>query len=225
MTSHERYIWQLLLRLESGGAVSQRSLSRDLGIALGLTNWLLRRMQEKGWVQVTKTPENRARYSITAAGLEQEAQMTRAHVEDGLHSYANTRDGILRALAALSASWPVAEAHAGVGKRIVFYGTGELAEIAYIGLQRTDLRLVGIVDDACGTLFFGFPVLPPERLGVSELDGQPFGRLVITSLGRLREIRGRLTDLGFPPDRIFWPWDAGQGQATGALASKAGFHA
>ena len=80
MTSHEYYFWQLLLRLQSGGAVSQRSLSRDLGIALGLTNWLLRQMQEKGWVEVTKTAENRARYSITAAGLEQEAQMTRAAV-------------------------------------------------------------------------------------------------------------------------------------------------
>jgi DNA-binding MarR family transcriptional regulator len=221
MTSHERYSWQLLRQLESGAAVSQRSLSRDLGIALGLTNWLLRRMQANGWVEVTKAPHNRAHYSITPAGLAQKACMARAHFEEMLHSYAATRDGILQALAALSATWSDGDARAPAGKRIVFYGTGELAEIAYIGLQHTDLHLVGVVDDQSSGPFFGLPVHPPERLQPMHLDGQPFGRLVVMSLHRAGEIRGRLEAARFPPDRIFWPWDAGQTRTGGAGTGKA----
>jgi hypothetical protein len=46
-------------------------------------------------------------------------------------------------------------------KRIVIYGTGELAELVYISLWEMDLTLVGFVDGNQGT-FLSSPLWPIE---------------------------------------------------------------
>jgi DNA-binding MarR family transcriptional regulator len=48
---------------------SQRSLSRDMGIALGLTNLIIRRLVHKGWVRIIRIKPNRVRYLLTPAGI------------------------------------------------------------------------------------------------------------------------------------------------------------
>jgi hypothetical protein len=55
-------------------------------------------------------------------------------------------------------------------KRIVIYGTGELAEMAYLSLREMHLTLVGFVDDNHRDTFLSYPVWPPEALSGWEFD-------------------------------------------------------
>jgi hypothetical protein len=181
--------------------MSQRSLARELGIALGLTNLLVRRLVRKGYIKMTRVNSRQAAYLLTPDGLIEKGRIARAYFENTLRLYTDTRETIHRSLDRLSSDWDLSQGHE---KRIVFYGAGEVAEIGYVGLQGTDLRLVGVVDDVVKGPFFGMPVLSSDRLGAEHLDGEPFGRLVVMSIRNADSIRQRLLALGYPEERTVW---------------------
>jgi hypothetical protein len=204
--SHEQHARRILGEFENGSRLSQRSLSSRLGIALGLTNLLIRRMIRKRWIRVVRVQPNRMRYVLTPQGLAEKARMTRAYFHNSVRFYAEARNRIRDRFAALSSAWPHDEgnnAASNPGKRIIFYGAGEVAEIGYICLQKTDLGLVGVADDKVQK-FFDVPVYPTTQLTSQDLAGQPYDRLVVMSFGDTERLRMRLAELNIPEERIFW---------------------
>ena len=202
MTGHDAYIRRILDHLDAGRPVSQRSLSGELGIALGLTNLLVRRMTRQGWIRLVRVPPNRYRYFLTPSGLAQKARMSRAYLAHSVHFYAETRDRIRQTFDATSARWEqIAGAEA---KSIVFFGGGEIAEIGYVCLQDCDLRLLGVVDDERERPFFGLSVLPSKALSGLELAGERFGAVIVMSFGDTRQVQVLLDGLGVPASRIVW---------------------
>lgn len=194
---------RILDAFQSDHHVSQRSLASELGIALGLTNLLVKRLVRKGWVRVIHVKPNRVRYLITPAGIAEKTRMSRAYFESSVQFYRQTRDRIQQQFSALSANWP-GDGAAGLPKRIVFYGAGEVAEIGYICLVETDLQLVGVVDVARTKPFFGLNVRSPEHLDGLALGGQAFDRLVVMSFGNTDALRAEVLALRVPLDRVFW---------------------
>lgn len=203
MATHDDYTHHILTAIESGRPVTQRSLSRDLGVALGLTNLLLRRLINKGYVKVTGIQRKRVAYLITPAGIAEKTRVSRAYLDNTVRLYTETRERIRSSFDALSKTWPAAEAGPPAEKRIVFYGAGEVAEIGYVSLQRTDLRLVGVLDDFVKTPFFGLPVSSLEQLGDGTLNGERFDRLIIMSMRKSDQMQARLGAIGFPSSRVF----------------------
>lgn len=193
---------QILSEVASGKEVSQRSLSRQLGIALGLTNLLLKRLIHKGWVRMIHVKPSRFAYLITPTGLAEKTRMSRDYVAQSTRYYAETRDRILENFWELSSEWPVG---APVGsKRVVFYGAGVIAEVGYVCLQSTDLTLVGVVDERREAPFFGMPVHRPASLSGGQLAGAAFDRLVVMNLETLPSIEQALKAAAVPPRAVFW---------------------
>jgi len=201
VTSHDQYTHRILTEIEAGNRLSQRSLSRELGIALGLTNLLVRRLVRKGWVRIIRIKPNRVRYLLTPTGMAEKARMSRAALQNSIRFYVEARDRIRERFATLSSELP---GDGPAAKRIVFYGSGEVAEVGYVCLQGTGLELVGVVDDQGRERFFDVPVYDPALLHATDIDGSPFGRLVVMSFGETDKIRAQLKALAMPPDRIFW---------------------
>ena len=201
--AHEDHSRRILDAFESDNGVSQRSLARELGIALGLTNLLVKRLVRKGWVRVIHIKPNRVRYLITPAGIAEKSRMSRAYFEASVQFYRQTRDRIQQQFSALSSGWPN-DGTPGLPKRIVFYGAGEVAEIGYICLAETDLQLVGVADVAPTKPFFGLSVCAPEHFSGLTLKGQPFDRLVVMSFGNPDKLRAEILALRVPLDRVFW---------------------
>jgi hypothetical protein len=84
-------------------------------------------------------------------------------------------------------------------REVVFCGVDEVAEVAYLSLQETGLKLAGIMDDTrCGEVFFGVPVCSLAD-GVSQVSVP----LVISSLKRRDELIQVLQGLGVAGGRIF----------------------
>ena len=206
-SSHDHHTLRLLSRIEAGQQVTQRSLAKDLGIALGLTNLLIRRVARKGWVKVVNIRPNRVRYLITPAGIKEKARITREYLDNTVRLYTETRERIRVSLQTISDGWSEADVVA-VGRRdekpIVFYGAGEVAEIGYVSLQGTDLSLTGVVDDRRRGQFFHLSIAAPAALRQMTLDGRPFGRLVVMTFKQAPQIRKQLDGLGFPAERVCW---------------------
>jgi len=193
------YDRKVLQAIASGERVTQRSLSSELGVALGLTNLLIRRLVAKGYVKVAGIGTRHIRYLMTAAGWDALATATRQSLENTVHLYTETREQIRASLSAISAR---CEAGADGRKRIVFYGAGDVAEIAYVSLQTTDLTLVGVVDDRRSGRFFDLAICGADDLSDGALGTVPYGHLIITSLRHAETIRARLAARGVPSERV-----------------------
>ena len=192
---HERYAHDILSRIDSGRPVSQRSLAHDLGIALGLTNLLVRRLVQKGWIRVIQIRPNRVRYLLTPAGLAEKARMSRRVVREAVRTYISARDRIRESLATLASRPEPA--------RTVFYGIGDLADIAYVCLRETGLRLVAVVDDSAHEPFFGFPIHSASELGDGVIGAIAFDILVVTSFDEDETVLARIAER-VSAERIHW---------------------
>ena len=55
---------------ESEGGVRQRDLARIIGLSLGMTNTILKRMAQKGWLMIRKVNNRNIQYVVSAQGME-----------------------------------------------------------------------------------------------------------------------------------------------------------
>src|SRR6059058_1180469 len=152
---------QLLSEVESNAAVTQRSLAKTLGVAVGLTNLYLKRLIRKGHIKITTIPRNRLKYLVTPRGMTEKSHLTYQYMQYSLSYYRKMRQRLQQVFLTLSKEG---------AKRIVIYGTGELAELAYLTLCEMDLTLVGFVDGDQERTFLSYPVWPIEAVPNREVD-------------------------------------------------------
>jgi len=152
----------LLNEVTQSPDVTQRELSRRIGAALGLTNLMLRRLVQKGYIKISGTKRSRIRYLITPQGILEKSRLTYEFVQHSLYLYSRVRV-FLREQLALVAK----RGH----RRILLCGTGELAEIAFLTIQEMGLELVGVVDEPLtAQRFLGHPVQDLGAMGPDVCD-------------------------------------------------------
>lgn len=181
----------LLNAISEDTNVTQRDLSKRLGVALGLTNLYLKRLTNRGYIKIINIKANRLRYLLTPKGIAEKSQLTYTYVSYTLRMYREARESLRMALSHLAE-----DGH----KRIAFFGTGEAAEVAYLCLKENGLELSAVFDYEGGGQFLGLPVRPPQDLGEVEYD-----RIVITAYGSMQGTEARVTELlrlGVPQDKI-----------------------
>ena len=200
--AHDGYVRHILTEVASGEAVSQRSLAKQMGIAVGLTNLLLRRIIRKGWVRMIHVKPSRFKYFLTQAGMAEKARMSRDYVEYSVRFYAEMRDRIVENFSVLSAEWPVGTRTG--AKRVAFFGAGEVAEIGYVCLQSADLTLVGVVDETRTSPFFGMLVHRLADLSAAKVGDVPFERLVVMALDNPATIKRAVESAAVPAEAVFW---------------------
>jgi DNA-binding MarR family transcriptional regulator len=160
---------KILEKVENDNTTSQRVLARDLGISLGLVNSFIKRLAKKGYFKVTHVPKNRIRYILTPQGVAEKSRLTYEYIQLSYKFYKDARKKLRDLYSELEKQGVI---------RIVFYGAGDLAEIAYISLQESSIELVAVVDDErVGKRFMEFTVTNPKRIGSLWFD-----KILITSI-------------------------------------------
>lgn len=198
--SEHKHDRRILEAIAQGGPVTQRALSSELGVALGLTNLLIRRLVGKGYVKMAGMGTRHVRYLMTPEGWEALGTATRISLENTVHLYTQTREQIRASLTTLSEQCSVN----GSGQKcVVFYGAGDVAEIAYVSLQRTDLTLIGVVDDRRRGRFFEVSIRGPECLTPHALDGVAYSHVIVASLRHNDTIRRRISDRGVSASKVY----------------------
>jgi len=179
---------QLLNEVERDAGVTQRSLATKLGVALGLTNLYLKRLARKGHIKITTIPSHRIKYLLTPRGMAEKSRLTYKYMQHSLSYYREMRQRLKQVLTKLSSAG---------AKRIVVYGTGELAELAYLTLREMDLTLVGFVDGARAQAFLSYPLWQVEAL-----SGWAYDAVLIADLTDTKKVQARLLRAGAPKDKI-----------------------
>lgn len=186
--------------------VTQRELSQRIGVALGLTNLMLRRLAKKGHIKIAGTKRSRIRYLITPNGILEKSRLTCEFIQYSLQLYGRVRSFLREQFRLV--------ARAG-HRRILLYGTGELAEIAFLTIHEMGLELVGIVDDVPEHATF----LGQAVRKVSEVDLASYDRVVVASMRWEDGGAAHVAAFGVPPERIIVLPRSGFPRATSADTS------
>jgi EPS-associated MarR family transcriptional regulator len=87
----EEISYKVIKLIEQDAEISQRGLSKELGISLGKVNYCLKALTDKGWVKVKNFKNNQNklayRYILTPHGLQQKALLTRQFLKTKLAEY------------------------------------------------------------------------------------------------------------------------------------------
>jgi len=180
----------LLSEITGEEPLSQRELSRRLGIAVGLVNSYLKNLVAKGYVRVKNFPSNRYAYLLTPQGLAEKSRLAYQHLSYFTSLYTVARQDYLGLFRRLEAA----------GQReVAFCGVDEVAEVAYLSLRETGIKLAAVMDDVPHEGdFFGVSV---QSLDAAQQHAS--APLVITSLKRRDDLAQALGMLGLDPCRVF----------------------
>ncbi len=163
----ERHL-EILTAIEEGHALTQRDLAKRLNVALGLTNLHIKRLAKKGYIKIVAfrrkpSARKRLRYLLTPAGFAEKTRLAYAHITYSLQLYRRARELLRHELSLLSGN--------GL-KRLVLYGTGEAAELAYLTLRELGLEPLGVFSrEPADDRFLGFTVRDIAELAADEVDG------------------------------------------------------
>lgn len=175
--------------IEKNQGTSQRDLARKMNISLGLVNSFVKRLVQKGYFKVTNVPRNRVKYILTPKGAAEKTRLTYRYIQYSYEFYRGVRQKLQNLFKEL--------AKQGV-RRVVFYNKNEIAEIAYISLQETDIKLAAIVDEKkAGKTFLGNVVKHPEII-----DSISFDRILITFMEREDSTVEKLLKRGIDRNKI-----------------------
>jgi DNA-binding MarR family transcriptional regulator len=184
-TDQKLIVLGLLDAVERNPALTQRSISRELGIALGLANAYLRRCVRKGLIKVSQVPSRRYAYFLTPQGFAEKARLTADYLT---YSFAFFR----RARAQCGDLLDVA-ARKGQ-RRIACIGAGDLAEIlALVAREKQDIEFAGVLGAADAAM------IKTEASKLGRVDA-----VVITAIEDPREIFAAALAV-FGADRVYAP--------------------
>lgn len=128
---------ELLTSLESGEVVTQMSLSRRIGVSIGLVNALLKRAIRKGYVKAKAAPYKRYAYYLTPSGFSEKSRLVADYLDISLRFFRDAREQYADGFRRLDA--------AGL-RRVILAGAGELAEIAILAARDGAIEVVAVLD-------------------------------------------------------------------------------
>jgi DNA-binding MarR family transcriptional regulator len=189
MDKENIHILRLMGEIERDASPSQRELSSRLNLSLGLVNTFIKRLVSKGYFKVKTMPRNRVKYFLTPKGLARKSRLTVEYLQYSVNFYKDIKNLLVNKFKEMEKARL---------NTVMFFGAGEVAELAYLYMQLTDLQLVGIIDDSQdGGDFFEFGVA-----ALDLLDQKDWDVILLTRLDNMDQDINTLVGKGVNPDKI-----------------------
>lgn len=157
---NQLYELEILKHVETDARLNNRLAAAKLGCSVKLAHELLRKMVDRGCLHIKKLHSRRWDYFLTPEGIAEKARLTREFISFSRYFYHEARKAssmLCRCLAE--------RGH----KQVAFIGTGDLAEIFYLGLREWDLELKVVYGNR-KEKFLGVPVKPFSELNERDAD-------------------------------------------------------
>jgi DNA-binding MarR family transcriptional regulator len=160
----------VLTAVQREADISQRTISRELGVALGLANAYLGRCVRKGWIKVQQVPRRRYRYYLTAQGFAEKTRLMGEYLTTSFTFFRRARGQMSELMDQCGRKgW----------RRVAFVGVSDLAEIGIVCSIESTVELVGIIDEESKIdSFRGLPVFATVK------ECGPLDAVIITSLDK-----------------------------------------
>ena len=196
MSQHEL---KTLLEIKDDPSLSQRSLAHKLNISLGLTNAILQNLIHRGWIKAQKMTGRKILYLITPQGMARVTNLVYDRFRETQHYYQYTKELLTSYLTDLYTKGK---------RRAAIYGINQLAEITYLSLLDSSLRLHSIITDNTSSSkkkFLGHEVLTlpdfsqktseipnPENLIILSTVSQEENKILITEIKKFKNLSKKI---------------------------------
>lgn len=181
---------QLILEVEANPEITQRELSLKAGIALGLTNVLLRNLAQKGYLRISRAGWKRWLYTLTPDGFSHKIRLTVTYIYRVLDHYHKVRQTLRTELQPLALT---------AESRVAIYGASEFAELVYLGLKELGIEEIEIFETGSrsGGKFLGMPVQD-----VASLQPEWYDKIVVASMGDAEAALSELREFSGSPPKL-----------------------
>ncbi|RJQ48535.1 MAG: winged helix-turn-helix transcriptional regulator [Desulfobacteraceae bacterium] len=180
---------KILEEIDKGYHPSQRDLANELNVSLGLINSFIKRMANKGYFKIVNIQRNRVKYLLTPQGVAEKTRLTYEFIKLSYQFYNGAREKLRLLYEHLEGEGCC---------RLVFYGAGDLAEIAFLSTHGTAIKMVAVVDSySKGKFFFNDKILDPERLNTLTFD-----KILITSTDSIESVVTHIVEKGIPRSKV-----------------------
>ncbi len=180
----------VLTAIDRDSNTSQRTISRELNVALGLANAYLKRCVRKGLIKIKQVPRRRYAYYLTPQGFAEKSRLTGQFLSASFTFFRRARDqisGLMRDCTEQGLP------------RIAFAGVSDLTEVGTLCAHDHPVTLVGVVDaERAGEEYCGLPV----RGSLKELG--PVDVVIVTSLVK-PDLVFRAMEQTLGPGRVLAP--------------------
>jgi predicted transcriptional regulator len=179
-----------LLELKENPSLSQRSLAHKLNISLGLTNSILQNLIHRGLIKAKKMTGRKIFYLITPKGIVQATNFIYDRVRETQHYYQYTKDLLTTHFTNLYDKGAI---------KVAIYGTDQLAEIAYLSLLDSPLKLHSILTDKPASpsaspkkKFLGHEILTLSEFAqkISETS-TPENLIILSTASQEKNVKGK----------------------------------
>ena len=189
MDTQDIRTFKILEEIDQDDSISQRNLAKQLNISLGLVNSFIKRLANKGYFKITTMPKNRFRYILTPKGIREKTRLTYEYVKLSYQIFNDTRQKLQELYQKLEAE---------ECQHLVFYGAGDLAELAYILSQDFAVAVVAVVDHRYkGKAFFNNTILDPE-----EIKFLSFDKILITTTESVEAVYDSILEKGISRNQV-----------------------
>ena len=184
----------LLEHIEKSPNTSQHEIARKIGSAASMVNVYINKLEENGYLIRDYQSLKIVYYNITPEGIKRKNFLSITYFHELLKLYRLAEENMESFLLRLE--------NEGY-RNILIYGAGEVAEtiLGIIkGRKSKPLRVLALVDDdkeRQGKKLLGYEIISREEINQYDHDG-----IVITSYTFEDDITNRLTEIGYPDDRI-----------------------
>ena len=125
-----------LLELKQNPSLTQRSLAHHLNISLGLTNAILQNLIHLGWIKAKRMTGRKILYLITPQGMARATNLIYDRFRETQNYYQYTKELL---------TFYLIDLYNQGKRRAIIYGTNQLAEITYLSLLNSPLKLHSIL--------------------------------------------------------------------------------
>ena len=166
----EDIVLGVLTAIDRDSNTSQRTISRELDVALGLANAYLKRCVRKGLIKIKQVPRRRYAYYLTPQGFAEKSRLTAEYLSSSFNFFRKAREQISGLMQDCTKNGQV---------RVAFAGVSDLAEVGTLCAHDHPITLVGIVDASrAGQQFCGLPVRGTlDELGAVDI-------VIVTNLAK-----------------------------------------
>ena len=191
---------EVLSAVERDSRLTQRSLSREVGIALGLANAYLKRCAKKGYIKVSQIPLNRYAYYLTPTGFTEKSRLTAEYLAVSFNFFRDAR-------AQCSEIFSYCESR---GLRtLALAGAGDLAEIAVLSAGENDVEIVCVIEAALDSARCAGKPIVADLEAAKALDGKGLDAVIVTDVrspqATYEAIRAAARKNGLPVQNVLAP--------------------